>query len=61
VNRDWVDVTIIDDGTGGAAPLGGSGLAGLRDRLDSLGGRLDIGTSQGTGTTVYARIPLTAP
>jgi signal transduction histidine kinase len=60
LNRDWVNVTVVDDGTGGAAPLGGGGLSGLRDRLDVLGGELDVVTSQGAGTTVRATIPLSA-
>jgi signal transduction histidine kinase len=61
LSREWLDVTIIDDGMGGASPLGGGGLSGLRDRLDILGGKLDIATSEGAGTTVRAAIPLNAP
>jgi len=51
---------IDDDGRGfelGGAP-GGLGLANLRDRIDSLGGRLDIDSRTGEGTTVRATLPL---
>ena len=46
--------------SGGAAPLGGGGLSGLRDRLDILGGKVDIATTQVARTTVRATIPFNA-
>jgi signal transduction histidine kinase len=50
-------VEVSDDGVGGAAETGGSGLRGLADRVEALGGTLSIDSPQGVGTTVTARIP----
>ncbi|HEY2600734.1 MAG TPA: histidine kinase [Thermoleophilaceae bacterium] len=50
--------TIADDGVGGASTKGGSGLAGLVDRVESLGGKLVIDSPVGEGTRVRAEIPL---
>jgi signal transduction histidine kinase len=50
-------VEIGDDGIGGATPTGGSGLRGLTDRIEALGGRLTISSPPGRGTTVRAEIP----
>jgi signal transduction histidine kinase len=47
-------VRIEDDGVGGAAEDGGSGLAGLRERVASLGGTLSVSSPAGAGTTVTA-------
>lgn len=52
-----VIITVRDDGIGGAELVGGSGLAGLRDRADVLGGSLVVISPAGSGTTVTARIP----
>jgi signal transduction histidine kinase len=52
-----VDVTIRDDGVGGADPTAGSGLTGLRDRVEALGGTIEIASAGGRGTSVHARIP----
>jgi PAS domain S-box-containing protein len=49
---------VADDGVGGATPAGGSGLRGLADRLDALGGTLDVEGPRGRGTVVRARAPL---
>jgi signal transduction histidine kinase len=59
-------VEIVDDGAGGADPDAGSGLRGLADRVEALGGRLRLTSARGRGTTVRAEIPcgptsLTAP
>jgi signal transduction histidine kinase len=53
----WVLVEVSDDGVGGADPTGGSGLRGLLDRVAALGGRLEIDSLPGHGTTVRAAIP----
>jgi signal transduction histidine kinase len=52
-----VIVEVADDGVGGADPERGSGLRGLADRISALGGRLQVDSPDGHGTTVTARIP----
>jgi signal transduction histidine kinase len=51
-------VSVRDDGRGGADPHGGSGLVGLKDRLEALGGRLLLHSPPGAGTTLRAELPL---
>jgi len=51
-------VWVRDDGRGGADPHGGSGLAGLNDRVEALGGRLRLHSPPGAGTTLRAELPL---
>jgi signal transduction histidine kinase len=51
-------VEVADDGVGGADAGGGSGLRGLADRVEALGGRLAIDSPPGRGTTLRADIPL---
>ena len=53
-------VEIADDGCGGADAAAGTGLRGLADRIDALGGRLEVDSPPGGGTRVSARLPLTA-
>jgi signal transduction histidine kinase len=50
-------VEVSDDGVGGADPASGSGLRGLLDRLSAVGGRLEVDSPPGRGTTVRAEIP----
>src|SRR5438067_699278 len=50
-------VEVLDDGVGGADTERGSGLRGLADRVEALGGRLKVWTPQGGGTRVQAAIP----
>ena len=50
-------IVVADDGAGGAEFAGGTGLVGLRDRAEALGGRLDITSGEGEGTTLTAEIP----
>ncbi|CCK25671.1 hypothetical protein BN159_1292 [Streptomyces davaonensis JCM 4913] len=52
-------ITVRDDGVGGADPSRGSGLKGLADRVEALGGTLGLVSDRGTGTVLSARIPLT--
>ena len=54
---DGLIVEVIDDGRGGADPGAGTGLRGLIDRIEALGGRLDVESSVGRGTTVRAWLP----
>ena len=51
-------VVVRDDGVGGADPTSGSGITGLRDRVEALGGRLEVDSPPGTGTVVQADIPV---
>jgi signal transduction histidine kinase len=54
------EVAVADDGVGGARPEGGSGLRGLGDRVEALGGRLVLESVPVSGTTVRARVPIAA-
>ena len=56
-----VTAEVADDGPGGAAIVPGGGLAGLRDRVQALGGRLDVDSTSGRGTRVRATIPVADP
>jgi signal transduction histidine kinase len=56
-DADSVLVEVTDDGTGGADPRAGSGLRGLIDRIEALGGRLEVESPPGQGTTVRAWLP----
>jgi signal transduction histidine kinase len=51
-------VTIRDDGVGGAAPSAGSGLRGLIDRVQAVGGHLDVSSPRGGGTRLRAVLPV---
>lgn len=53
-----VVVEVSDDGVGGADPATGSGLRGLTDRVESLGGSLDVVSPAGAGTSLRAEIPV---
>ena len=54
---DVLVLEVADDGIGGAAAGGGSGLRGLADRVEALGGRLTVSSPPGRGTTIRAEIP----
>jgi signal transduction histidine kinase len=49
---------VRDDGTGGADPARGSGLVGLNDRVEALGGTIAIHSPAGSGTSLHAKLPL---
>jgi signal transduction histidine kinase len=51
-------VTVADDGRGGADPGRGSGLRGLADRVEALGGSLSVESPLGGGTRLLAELPL---
>jgi signal transduction histidine kinase len=54
---DTLVVEVVDDGIGGADMRNGTGLRGLADRVEALGGRLQVRSSPGCGTRVRAEIP----
>ncbi len=49
-----------DDGADGAGLARGTGLAGLKDRVEALGGRIFLDSRPGAGTGLQAEFPLTA-
>ena len=51
-------VEVIDDGAGGASTEAGTGLRGLVDRVEALGGRLEVHSEPGKGTRLRAEIPV---
>ena len=58
---DGMHATIADDGIGGAAIPGSSGLIGLLDRIEALGGSLTLDSPHGEGTTISIELPLRGP
>jgi signal transduction histidine kinase len=57
---DNLKLEVADDGIGGAVPGGGTGLTGLKDRVEALSGSLEVASPAGGGTVVTARIPVHA-
>jgi signal transduction histidine kinase len=57
---DQLHVSIRDDGVGGANPAG-SGITGLRDRVEALGGRFELTSDAGQGTVGVCELPTTVP
>ena len=53
-------VEVVDDGVGGAGEGAGSGVRGLTDRVEALGGTLTLDSPAGAGTRLLADIPMTA-
>jgi signal transduction histidine kinase len=51
-------VAVGDDGVGGADASGGSGLLGLKDRVEAIGGTISLESHQGVGTNLIAELPL---
>ena len=51
-------LSIRDDGVGGADPAHGSGLAGLADRVEALGGSIHLHSTAGAGTHIKVDLPL---
>jgi signal transduction histidine kinase len=50
-------LSIRDDGTGGADPGRGSGIIGLKDRVEALGGTISVLSPPGRGTTLHVQLP----
>jgi signal transduction histidine kinase len=61
IEADALLAEVADNGIGGANMAAGSGLQGLADRLDTLGGTLSVDSPHGVGTRIRARAPLPAP
>jgi len=57
VSHHLLDVTVSDDGIGGASEVMSSGLQGLRDRVEAIGGTFELESEPGQGTRVSAAIP----
>lgn len=57
-HNDRLHLTVHDDGHGGANPGDGSGLIGLTDRVEALGGTLTVTSPPGAGTTLEAELPV---
>ena len=55
VRSQTLHIEVVDDGAGGAAE--GPGIVGLRDRVETAGGKLEVESITGRGTRVAARIP----
>jgi signal transduction histidine kinase len=51
-------LSVRDDGAGGADPGQGSGLVGLQDRVEALGGTLELTSRPGAGTLINVTMPL---
>ena len=60
-HADVLDLSVSDDGVGGALAGDGSGLIGLHDRIEAAGGTLTITSPPGIGTTLTAVIPAVLP
>jgi signal transduction histidine kinase len=55
-----LELSVSDDGSGGADPARGSGLVGLTDRVDALGGTIEVVSPVGQGTTLRVTLPTEA-
>ena len=54
---DRLEITVSDDGSGGASAAPGGGLAGLAQRVEALDGFFGVVSTPGEGTTVWAELP----
>jgi signal transduction histidine kinase len=61
VDKSVLRVRISDDGRGGADPNLGSGIVGLRDRVEAVGGTMGVTSPPGGGTSILAEFPLQPP
>jgi signal transduction histidine kinase len=59
--RGSLHINVTDDGVGGADFTGGTGLVGLKDRAEALGGNIDLHSPAGGGTTLHIMLPLSPP
>jgi PAS domain S-box-containing protein len=54
----WLKLMVRDDGRGGADPSSGSGLTGLVDRVEAIGGTMQIASPRSAGTTITVKLPV---
>ena len=54
----WLELSVSDDGRGGAVASSGSGLTGLVDRVEAVGGTIHIESPPGVGTAVQVKLPI---
>jgi len=54
----WLELTVRDDGRGGADASSGSGLTGLVDRVEAIGGTMHIDSAASLGTVVHVKLPI---
>jgi signal transduction histidine kinase len=54
----WLELSVSDDGRGGADASSGSGLTGLVDRVEAIGGTIHIDSRPGMGTAVHLKLPI---
>jgi GAF domain-containing protein len=54
----WLELMVSDDGRGGADASHGSGLTGLIDRVEAIGGSIHIHSTAGLGTAIHAKLPI---
>ncbi len=59
--RGILHVQVVDDGVGGAAENLGSGLQGLRDRVEAIGGTFEVDNGAAGGTRIAVAIPASPP
>jgi signal transduction histidine kinase len=60
VRRDgWLELVVSDDGIGGADASDGTGLTGLVDRVEAIGGTIRIDSPPTRGTVIHVRLPIT--
>jgi signal transduction histidine kinase len=53
-----LELTVSDDGQGGADPSVGTGLIGLVDRVEAVGGTIHVNSSAGAGTSIHVKLPI---
>jgi signal transduction histidine kinase len=57
----WLELTVSDDGRGGAGASSGSGLTGLVDRVEAIGGTIQIESPPHAGTAINVKLPARRP
>lgn len=58
VRGGWLELDVCDDGRGGADVSAGTGLTGLVDRVEAIGGTIHVDSPPGSGTAIHTRLPI---